>query len=63
MLQGGSLLLSWPAVPADFGLQSAAEAGGAFAPQPGAFVETNGVRSLLLPATNQHQFFRLKRSP
>ena len=61
-LQSGSLLLAWPAVPSDFSLQSANEGGAAFAPQPGIPDETNSIRSLLIPATNQQQFFRLKRN-
>jgi hypothetical protein len=60
--QAGWLLLSWPALPSDYLLQSAPEAFGPYAPQPGTLTETNGTLFLLVPMSEQRRFFRLKKN-
>jgi hypothetical protein len=60
--QGDSLLLSWPAVPADYTLQSVTNVTEVYLPDPGTPTVTNGLRTLLVPVTDQQRFFRLKRN-
>ena len=59
---GNSVRLEWPAVPADYSLQSASEPSGVYSAQGGTPTETNGVRSLVVPTTDQRRFFRLKKN-
>jgi hypothetical protein len=58
-LQSNGLLLSWPALPSNYSLQSGPEAVGPYGPQSGTVTETNGTRSMLFPISAQRRFFRL----
>ena len=51
--QGDGLLLSWPALPSDYSLESAPEAAGPYAPQPGTLTE-QGIAVFQIPGTCQH---------
>ena len=58
----GTVLLSWPAVPADYTLQSSGEAMGAYTNYPGVPSQANSVLLLTVPPSDQRKFYRLKRN-